>query len=53
MLEGKARVTALDVERGNHIGDIEKGDLWYFPSSFPHSIQGFDKGEVRVSIDFR
>jgi len=22
------------------IGDVGKGDLWYFPAGFPHSIQG-------------
>lgn len=40
MLEGSARVTALDTEGGNYLGDVEKGDLWYFPAGHPHSLQG-------------
>jgi oxalate decarboxylase family bicupin protein len=40
VLEGKVRVTALDTEGGNFIDDLEKGDLWYFPSGHPHSLQG-------------
>ena len=40
MISGKARVTAIDVEGGNYVGDLEAGDLWYFPSGNPHSIQG-------------
>ena len=26
--------------RGNFIDDVSMGDLWYFPSGIPHSIQG-------------
>ncbi|KAM7213233.1 oxalate decarboxylase OxdC [Rhypophila decipiens] len=40
VLEGSVRVTALDYEGGNFIGDTNKGDLWYFPSGVPHSLQG-------------
>lgn len=25
-------MTALDKEGGNYIDEVEKGDLWYFPS---------------------
>lgn len=52
MLEGKARVTALDVEGGNYMGDVEKGDLWYFPSGNPHSIQGLGKGGCEFLLIF-
>jgi oxalate decarboxylase len=24
------------------IDDVEKGDLWYFPAGYPHSIQGLE-----------
>ncbi|KAF2424943.1 oxalate decarboxylase [Tothia fuscella] len=37
---GWTRITALDTEGGNSIDDLEKGDLWYFPSGHPHSLQG-------------
>jgi oxalate decarboxylase family bicupin protein len=40
MLKGKCRITVLDVEGGSYIDDLEEGDLWYFPTGFPHSIQG-------------
>jgi len=52
MLEGRARVTALDTEGGNFIGEVEKGDLWYFPSGHPHSLQGLGKGGCEFLLIF-
>jgi oxalate decarboxylase len=40
MLYGNARITAFDQEGRNFIHDVKEGDLWFFPSGFPHSIQG-------------
>lgn len=40
MLAGKARITAVDNDGHNFIADVGAGDLWYFPSGIPHSIQG-------------
>ncbi|MBK3664180.1 oxalate decarboxylase family bicupin [Bradyrhizobium diazoefficiens] len=40
MLAGKARITAVDNDGHSFIADIGPGDLWYFPSGIPHSIQG-------------
>src|SRR5258707_4793582 len=40
MLYGNARVTCLNPDGTMFIGDVGKGDLWYFPAGFPHSIQG-------------
>ena len=40
MLYGNARVSAVNPEGENFVGDIGPGDLWYFPSGTPHSIQG-------------
>ena len=40
MLYGNARVTVLNPDGTIFIGDAGKGDLWYFPAGFPHSIQG-------------
>src|ERR1700730_11106119 len=40
MLVGNARVTVLNPDGTVFIGDVGKGDLWYFPAGFPHSIQG-------------
>jgi oxalate decarboxylase len=40
MLDGNARVTVLNPDGTIFIDDVGKGDLWYFPAGFPHSIQG-------------
>jgi oxalate decarboxylase len=40
MLYGNARVTVLNPDGTIFIGDVGRGDLWYFPAGFPHSIQG-------------
>ncbi|WP_407176130.1 oxalate decarboxylase family bicupin [Bradyrhizobium sp. STM 3562] len=40
MLAGNARITAVDNDGHNFIADVREGDLWYFPSGIPHSIQG-------------
>jgi oxalate decarboxylase len=42
MLYGSARITAIDANGRNFIDDVGVGDLWYFPSGIPHSIQGLD-----------
>ena len=42
MLAGTARVTAIDPEGRTFIDDIGVGDLWFFPSGVPHSIQGLE-----------
>lgn len=40
MLYGNARVNVLNPDGTIFIGDVTDGDLWFFPSGFPHSIQG-------------
>ncbi len=40
MLYGKARITGLDVNGHGFVSDVGVGDLWYFPTGIPHSIQG-------------
>jgi oxalate decarboxylase len=40
MLYGNARITAVDLEGKSFVADITEGDLWYFPTGVPHSIQG-------------
>uniref|UniRef100_A0A8J4H8Q9 Cupin domain-containing protein n=1 Tax=Acidicaldus sp. TaxID=1872105 RepID=A0A8J4H8Q9_9PROT len=42
MLYGNARITAIDPMGRNFVDDVGVGDLWYFPSGIPHSIQGLD-----------
>jgi oxalate decarboxylase len=40
MLYGNARITGLDADGKAFVTDITEGDLWYFPTGIPHSIQG-------------
>jgi oxalate decarboxylase len=40
MLYGNARISCLNPDGTVFLGDLGKGDLWYFPAGFPHSIQG-------------
>jgi oxalate decarboxylase len=42
MLYGNARITAVDADGRNFVDDVGVGDLWYFPSGVPHSIQGLN-----------
>jgi oxalate decarboxylase len=45
MLYGNARVTVLNPDGTMFIDDVSKGDLWFFPAGFPHSIQGLGPGD--------
>jgi oxalate decarboxylase len=40
MLYGNARVTVFNPDGTIFIGDVSEGDLWFFPTAHPHSIQG-------------
>jgi oxalate decarboxylase len=44
MLDGIARISAVDQEGRNFVDDVGVGDLWNFPSGIPHSIQGLSEG---------
>jgi oxalate decarboxylase/phosphoglucose isomerase-like protein (cupin superfamily) len=52
VLEGEVRVTAIDYEGGNFIDDLKKGDLWYFPSGVPHSLQGLGENGTEFLLIF-
>ncbi len=40
MSYGNCRVTVLDEVGRIYISDVKEGDIWYFPSGLPHSLQG-------------
>ena len=42
MLYGTARISAVDAQGRTFLDDVHEGDLWYFPSGIPHSIQGLN-----------
>ncbi|MBP0725286.1 oxalate decarboxylase family bicupin [Bacillus sp. RG28] len=44
VLYGRARLTSVDQNGRNFIADVGEGDLWFFPSGIPHSIQGLEEG---------
>lgn len=44
VLQGGARVTAVDERGRNFIADCKPGEGWIFPANIPHSIQGLEKG---------
>lgn len=44
MIYGEARITSVDAEGRNFTEDVTEGDLWYFPSGLPHSIQALEPG---------
>jgi oxalate decarboxylase len=53
MLYGNARVTVFRPNGEIFIGDVSEGDLWFFPSAHPHSIQGLgpDGCEFLLAFD--
>lgn len=44
VLEGGARVTAVDERGRTFIADCKPGEGWIFPANIPHSIQGLQDG---------
>jgi oxalate decarboxylase len=53
MLYGSARITAIDARGKSFVADVNEGDLWYFPTGIPHSIQGLapDGAEFLLVFD--
>ena len=53
MLYGSARITAIDANGKSFVADVSEGDLWYFPTGIPHSIQGLvpDGAEFLLVFD--
>ncbi|KAK4140420.1 oxalate decarboxylase family bicupin [Dichotomopilus funicola] len=52
VIDGSVRVTALDYEGGTFMDDLSKGDLWYFPSGVPHSLQGLSPNGTEFLLIF-
>ena len=52
VIAGSCRVSLLDEEGRLFLDDVASGDLWYFPSGLPHSIQALDDGvEFLLAFD--
>lgn len=52
MLYGQARVTAIDNDGKSFVADTFEGDLWYFPTGIPHSIQGLKPDGAKFLLVF-
>jgi oxalate decarboxylase len=52
MLYGSARITAIDKDGKSFVADVNKNDLWYFPSGIPHSIQGLSPDGAEFMLVF-
>jgi oxalate decarboxylase len=52
MTYGNCRVTVLDTEGRPYVGDVQQGDLWYFPAGLPHSLQGLGPDGCEFVICF-
>jgi oxalate decarboxylase len=52
MLYGNARITAIDLDGKSCVSDVTEGDLWYFPTGIPHSIQGLNPDGAEFLLVF-
>src|SRR6202166_2943965 len=52
MLYGNARITAIDLDGKSFVADVTEGDLWYFPTGIPHSIQGLSPDGAEFLLVF-
>jgi oxalate decarboxylase len=52
MLYGTARITAVDAAGRKFVADVKEGDLWFFPSGIPHSIQGLGSDGCEFLLAF-
>ncbi|KAG0148128.1 hypothetical protein CROQUDRAFT_430216 [Cronartium quercuum f. sp. fusiforme G11] len=50
ILSGSAEITAVDQNGRNFVDTVETGDLWFFPSGDPHSIQAGPNGTEFVLV---
>jgi oxalate decarboxylase len=52
MTNGHCRITVLDPQGRAYVQDVHEGDLWYFPSGYPHSLQGLGSDGCEFLIVF-
>src|SRR3984885_10758593 len=52
MLYGNARITAIDSDGRSFVADVKEGELWYFPTGIPHSIQGLNPDGAEFLLVF-
>ncbi len=52
VLYGSARITAVTPDSKGFVSDVQKGDLWYFPTGVPHSLQGLEPDGCELLLVF-
>ncbi|HXX56321.1 MAG TPA: cupin domain-containing protein [Candidatus Nitrosotalea sp.] len=52
VLDGNCRITCIDSDGKSFVTDVSAGDLWYFPSGTPHSLQGLDPNGSEFLLAF-
>jgi oxalate decarboxylase family bicupin protein len=52
VLEGEVRISTIDLDGAYFMDDLKKGDLWYFPSGYPHSLQGLGANGTEFLLVF-
>jgi oxalate decarboxylase len=50
--DGDCRITIIDEMGRPQVADVSSGDLWYFPSGLPHSLQGVGENGTEFLIAF-
>ena len=52
MLTGRAQITSVDQDGRNFVANVGPGDLWYFASGIPHSLQGLEPDGCEFLLAF-
>ncbi len=52
MLSGNCRLTALAADGSSYVNDVAAGDLWFFPTGVPHSLQGIGQDGCEFLLVF-
>jgi oxalate decarboxylase len=49
---GECRITVMDPTGRPYVADTKEGDLWYFPTGYPHSLQGIGSDGCEFLLAF-
>jgi len=49
---GQCRITVVDPAGRAYVADTKEGDLWYFPTGYPHSLQGIGSDGCEFILAF-